>query len=205
MGSERVGFGLLGAGLIASFHARALQASGKAYLAAIADIDKDRLARLTAQFSCRGYSTLEEMLDDPQIAVVNILTPNHLHRDVTVKAARAGKHILVEKPPAMSLRDVDDMAEAGRAAAVTIGVMLQCRTRPAIQKVRTALAEGRFGKLYHADAYMKWFRSSDYYHTDPWRSSQQSGAGVTILQAFHYLDLLQYLGWARREGLRQNE
>jgi len=193
MSDARIGFGLLGAGLIAPFHARAIQASADCRLVAAADMDAARLAKLTEQFGCRGYSSLEAMLADPEVQVVNVLTPNHLHHDAVVAAARAGRHVLVEKPPAMSLAEVRSMIAAGQKGGVKIGVVLQCRTRKAVEAMRNALAEGRFGKLLHADAYMKWFRSTEYYRMDAWRMSRRSGAGVTIQQAFHYIDLLQYL------------
>jgi predicted dehydrogenase len=133
------------------------------------------------------------MLLDPEIRVVSILTPNDLHVEAALQAARAGKHVLVEKPPAMSLREMDSMQEACASRGVKIGVVLQCRTRRAVQAIRRATLEGRFGRILHADAYMKWFRPSDYYRADAWRMCRRSGAGVTIQQAFHYLDLLQYL------------
>jgi predicted dehydrogenase len=193
MRDSRVGFGLLGAGLIAPFHARALQASAVADLIAVVDVDAQRLARLTAAFDCKGYSSLDAMLEDPAVDVINVLTPNHLHTDAVLKAAKAGKHVMIEKPPAMSLRETDTMATACQTAGVKAGVFLQCRTRKAVQAIRQAVREGRFGRIYHADAYMKWFRSTDYYRADAWRMSRRSGAGVTIQQAFHYVDLLQYL------------
>ncbi|HEU0140364.1 MAG TPA: Gfo/Idh/MocA family oxidoreductase [Bryobacteraceae bacterium] len=193
MRDSRVGFGLLGAGLIAPFHARALQASKVAELVAAADVDAARLARITDTFGCKGYSSLEAMLEDPTLDVVSVITPNHLHADAVLKAAAAGKHVLIEKPPAMSLREVDEMAAACDKAGVKACVTVQCRTRKAVQVIRDALAAGRFGKIYHADAYMKWFRSTEYYRSDAWRMSRRSGAGVTIQQAFHYVDLLQYL------------
>ena len=193
MKDNRIGFGLLGAGLIAPFHAKAVQASPKCRLVAVADMDRARVEKLAGEFGCRACSSLEEMLADPEIQVINVLTPNHLHHDSVVAAARAGKHVLVEKPPAMSLAEVRSMIAAGEAAGVKIGVVLQCRTRKAVQAIRQALAEGRFGKIYHADTIMKWFRSIEYYRMDAWRMSRRSGAGVTIQQAFHYMDLLQYL------------
>ena len=193
MNDSRIGFGLLGAGLIAPFHAKALQASARTRLVAAADVDHARLAKLTGQFGCRAASSLDEMLADPEIRVVNILTPNHLHHDAVIACVRAGRHVLVEKPPAMSLAEVNSMIAAGQAAGIKIGVVLQCRTRKAIQAIRQAIAAGRFGRIIHADTYMKWFRSSEYYHMDAWRMSRRSGAGVTIQQAFHYIDLLQYL------------
>jgi predicted dehydrogenase len=133
------------------------------------------------------------MLNDPEIQVVNVITPNHLHTEAVLQAVRAGRHILVEKPPAMSLAEVDKMQEAGAKAGVNIGVVLQCRTRRSVQALRNAISQGRFGKIYHADTIMKWYRGGDYYRMDAWRSSRRSGSGVTIAQAFHYIDLLQYL------------
>jgi len=198
MRDSRVGFGLLGAGLIAPFHARALKASSVAELIAVADLDPNRLAKMTAEFGCVGYSSLDAMLADPAIDAISVLTPNHLHYDAVLKAAAAGKHVLIEKPPAMSLRETDEMAAACAAAGVKACVTVQCRTRKAVQAMRHAVLEGRFGKIYHADAYMKWFRSTEYYRMDSWRMSRRSGAGVTIQQAFHYVDLLQYLVGAPR-------
>jgi len=200
-----IGFGLLGAGLVAPFHARALRASSGARLVAAADVDAGRLAKFTAEFGCAGYSSVEAMLENPEVEVVNILTPNHLHYEAALACARAGRHVLVEKPPSMSLREVDAMAEACRTAGVQAGVVLQCRVRKPIQAMRRAIQEGRFGRLLHADAYMKWFRTSDYYRMDAWRSLRRAGAGVTIQQAFHYIDLLQYLaGPVRRVEARMS-
>ena len=205
MQDGRVGFGLLGAGLVAPFHARALQASSNARLVAIADTDKDRRDKLAAEFRCASYDCLEDMLENSEVEVVNVLTPNHLHYDAVIQIARAGRHALVEKPPAMSLREVDEMAAAGHSAGVQIGVVLQCRVREAAKAIRAAVLEGRFGKIYHADAYMKWFRAANYYGMDAWRSSQRSGAGVTIQQAFHYIDLLQHIvGPARKVQARMS-
>jgi predicted dehydrogenase len=200
-----IGFGLLGTGLVAPFHARALQASSRARLVAASDVDPARLAKFTAEFGCRGYSTLAAMLADPEVQVVSILTPNHLHYEAALECTRAGRHVLIEKPPSMSLREVDAMAAACRDAGVQAGVVLQCRTRQPIQAMRHAISEGRFGRLLHADAYMKWFRAEGYYRMDPWRSLRRAGAGVTIQQAFHYIDLLHYLaGPVRRVQARMS-
>jgi len=190
---SRLGFGLLGTGLVAPFHAKALRASHLTRLVAAADTDAARLGKFTAEFGCKAYSTLEEMLKDPEIQVVSVLTPNHLHTEAVLAAASAGKHLLVEKPPALSLREMDKMQEVCATAGVRIGVVLQCRMRQVVQAIRRAIQEGRFGRILHADTIMKWFRAAEYYRMDAWRSLRRSGAGVTIQQAFHYIDLLQYL------------
>jgi predicted dehydrogenase len=95
--------------------------------------------------------------------------------------------------------------EEARVPGVKIGTVLQCRTRQAVQAMRAAIQGGRFGRILHADAYMKWFRATEYYMADEWRMSRRSGAGVTIQQLFHYIDLLQYLaGPVRRVQARMN-
>jgi len=169
------------------------------------DMVPERLAKFTGTFGCRGYATLDEMLADPRVQAVNVLTPNHLHYDAVMQAMAAGRHVLIEKPPAMSLREVDGMIAGAKQYGVKAGVVLQCRTRRSIQAIRNALCQGRFGRLLHADTYMKWFRPAEYYRMDTWRGQRRSGSGVTIAQTFHYIDLLQYLvGPVKRVHARMN-
>ncbi len=194
-----IGFGLLGAGLVAPFHAKALSNSSKGKLIAVADVDAERARKLAEEFGCKAYGSLEDLLADPAVECVNVLTPNAYHYDAVIAAAQAGRHVLVEKPPAMSLRETDSMIATCAEHAVKLGIVLQCRVRKPIQAMKQALAEGRFGRPLMCSAHMKWFRSIEYYQSDAWRSSRKSGAGVTIQHAFHYLDLCQYLmGPAKR-------
>ena len=201
--SKTIGFGILGAGLVAPFHAKGVRDSQGGQLIAICDMNQERADKMAAEFKVKAYYSLADLLKDPAIAVVNVALPNHLHREAVLECARAGRHVLTEKPPAMSLKDTDEMIAACQQAQVKFGCTVQCRVRKAIQAVKKAIDEGRFGKLLHADATMKWFRSADYYKSDAWRMSRRSGAGVTIQHAFHYIDLLQYLvGPARRVQAR---
>ena len=186
-------FALLGAGLVSPFHAKGIQATPGCELVAVADSNPARAAARAKEFGCAARASMDELLVDPSIDVINILLPNHLHAAPTLAAARAGKHVLVEKPPAMSLADTDRMIAACQQAGVKLGIVLNCRVRKPIQAIRQAIVEGRFGRLLQADAAMKWFRTTEYYFSDDWRSSRRSGAGVTIQHAFHYIDLLQYL------------
>lgn len=191
--AETIGFGILGAGLVAPFHAKGVRDAHGGKLIAVCDLARERADKLAAEFNVKAHYDLAEMLKDPAIDVVNVALPNHLHRDAVLKCAQAGKHVLTEKPPAMSLADTDEMIAACRQAGVKFGCTVQCRIRKAIQAMKKAIGSGRFGKLLHADAHMKWFRSTEYYHSDAWRMSRKSGAGVTVQHAFHYIDLLQYL------------
>jgi len=191
--AANTGFGILGAGLISPLHARAIHDAEGADLIAVCDMDLERARKLAEPYGARVYDSLEAMLADPAIGVVCVVTPNHLHCEAVVACARAGKHVLCEKPPAMSLAETDRMIQTCRENRVKLGCFVQCRVRGAIQAMKQAIGEGRFGRLLSADAYMKWYRSVDYYKSDAWRQSRKSGAGVTVQQAFHYIDLLTYL------------
>ena len=191
--SKTLGFGVLGAGLVSPFHANAIVGAEGAELIGICDVDQERADARAEEFKVKAFYSLDGMLADPAIQVVNIATPNHLHHAAVLQCAQAGKHLLCEKPPAMSLQETDEMIEACLAAGVKFGCTVQCRARDAVQAVKAAIDSGRFGRLLHADVYMKWHRPTDYYHMDAWRSSRQCGAGVTIQHAFHYIDLLTYL------------
>ena len=190
---DNIGFAILGTGLVAPFHANAIKASTNGQLIGVCDVDKERAGKFASEYDAAVYTSLDEMLKDDRINVVNIATPNHLHYDAVMACCRAGKHIIVEKPPAMTLKETDEMIEACKAANLRFGCTVQSRVRKSIQAVKKAIDSGRFGKILNADAYMKWYRSSEYYHSDGWRSSRKSGAGVTVQHAFHYIDLLVYL------------
>jgi predicted dehydrogenase len=188
-----IGFGIVGAGLVAPFHLNAIRDSRGGAAIGVFDANLERAAQVAGKFGVKAFSTLQEMLLDKNVHVVCVATPNHLHRDAVIQAAGAGKHVLTEKPPAMSLRETDEMIDVCRKANVKFGCFVQCRVRKAIQAIKSAVDTGRFGKLLHADAYMKWFRPQEYYTSDGWRGQKKCGSGVTVAQGFHYIDLLQYL------------
>ena len=190
---NEIGFGVVGAGLIAPFHLNAIKDSVGGKAVGIFDVCTEKAQEMADKFDMKVYSSLAEMLDDSVIHVVCVATPNHLHKDIVIEAAKKGKHVLTEKPPAMTLGDTDEMLDACEKAGVKFGCFVQCRVRKAIQAIKAAVDQGRFGKLLHADAYMKWFRGQDYYTSDGWRGQKQSGSGVTVAQGFHYIDLLQYI------------
>ncbi len=198
-----IGFGIIGAGLIAPFHLHAIRDSRGGKAIGVFDVARERASQVAEKFGVKAYSSLGQMLDDRSVDVVCVATPNHLHTDVVIQAAHAGKHVLTEKPPAMSLKETDEMIDVCKRANVKFGCFVQCRVRKAVQAIKSAADSGRFGKLLHADAYMKWFRPQEYYTSDGWRGQQRSGSGVTVAQGFHYIDLVQYFaGQARSVDAR---
>ncbi len=207
MENKRLRFGLIGTGLVADFHAKALQASAETTLVAACDPNGERLAKFAKTYGCEAESSTEAMLARKDLDVISVLTPNATHAELGIKVAAAGKHCLVEKPPDMTLEKTDRLIAAFDRSGTKLAICLNCRFRKALVPIREALAQGRFGTLLSGDVYMKWFRPDSYYHLDSWRSSREHGAGVTVQQAFHYYDLLLYLlgpisrVWARMDNL----
>lgn len=184
------GFGILGAGLVADYHRRAIAATPRAELVAVADADPGRHEAMVRGFGVPAV-TEAELLADPAVAVVSVCTPSGLHAEQAVRAAEAGKHVLVEKPMALSLADADAMIEACRANGVTLAVCLQRRTEPAVMRVREAVASGALGRVTLAGAFMPYYRSDAYYAQASWRGTWDGdGGGVLMNQGIHLIDLL---------------
>lgn len=193
MADTKLGFGIVGCGLVSQFHGAAIMNSAKAELIAATDLDDQRLSEFVAKYGGEKAPSFEAILEDERIDVVNILTPNAMHAQFTVPALEAGKHVIVEKPPEMTLAKTDEMIAAAQRAGRKLAICLQVRLRESIRAIKSAIEAGRFGRLVEGDAYMKWFRPTDYYLMDDWRSKREQGAGVTIQHAFHYIDLLHHL------------
>lgn len=191
--SDKMGFGIVGCGLVSQFHGAAIVNSEKAELIAAADPDEERLGKFIADFGGEKADSFEALLADERIEVVNILTPNAMHAQFTVPALEAGKHVIVEKPPEMTLEKTDAMIAAAKATDRKLAISLQVRFRRSIRAIKDAIDSGRFGRIYEGDTFMKWFRPTEYYLMDDWRSKRDQGAGVTIQHAFHYIDLLHFL------------
>ena len=191
--SAEMGFGIIGCGLVSDFHGRGIAGLEEARVVAATDMNRARAEEFTAKYGGEVVGTSEEVCTHPEVDIVSVLTPNAHHAEHVLRAAEHGKHVIVEKPPEMTLEKTDRMIAACRAANVRLAVCLQVRFRPAIRAMRAAVQSGRFGRLLAADATMKWHRPTEYYLSDAWRSRRDEGAGVTIQHAFHYLDLLLHL------------
>jgi predicted dehydrogenase len=151
----------------------------------------DRFAKAEG---CRAYHRLEDMLADTEIDVVTIGTPSGAHMDPAVAAARAGKHVIVEKPLEITLRRCDKIIEACKKNKVTLSTIFPSRFHDSSQELKRAIDEGRFGRLTVGDAYVKWYRSQEYYDQGAWRGTWAlDGGGALMNQAVHSVDLLAWL------------
>jgi predicted dehydrogenase len=193
--NQTIGFGLIGAGMIANYHAQAIRAAGKSHnirLAGVAGLDEVKLRRFAQQHDVPFHTTdIDALLARPDIQVVCILTPSGAHLEPALKAIAARKHLIVEKPLEVTLARVDAMIDAARTANVNIAAIFQARFSPGARALKAALDAGRFGRLCLCSAYVKWHRSTDYYQG--WKGTLAlDGGGAVMNQAIHALDLLRW-------------
>jgi UDP-N-acetyl-2-amino-2-deoxyglucuronate dehydrogenase len=187
------GFGIVGCGMIANFHAQAIDAIGDAKLAACFDMFAASADRFAAAQGCRAYHDLDAMLADPDVQVVTICTPSGAHRDPGVAALNAGKHLLVEKPLEITLAKCDELIAAAAKNGVKLGTIMPSRFSEANLTLKKAIDEGRFGRLTLGDTYVKWWRSQEYYDSGGWRGTWAlDGGGAYMNQAIHNVDLLYW-------------
>ena len=188
---KNMGFAILGTGMISKFHARAVRDVPGARLVAVCSRDRSRAEMFAGEFGCAAHECLEEVLARPDVDVLVIATPSGAHMEAAVMAARAGKHVLCEKPLDVTLERVDAMIAAHRQAGTRLGCIFQIRYTPALEPLRAALREGRFGTLTYAGVYVPWWRSNEYYAGSSWHGKQAlDGGGALMNQAIHMIDLL---------------
>ena len=191
---KKLNFGIIGCGRIAYKHAEAIKNNEKANLLYVCDIIEERAVDYKNKYEAEEYFIdYHEMLDMPDLDVVNICTPSGMHAEMGIAAAKAGKHVIVEKPMALSLKDADDLINACDDNGVKLAVCFQNRFNPPVQKLRKALDEGRFGKLTHGSAGGRWFRPQKYYDQAAWRGTRAMDGGCLMNQAIHNIDLLQWM------------
>lgn len=193
-GAALLKFGVLGCGRISKRHLDLLGGNEipGAELVAVCDNDPAKLDSVTKRIKCTSYSEYADMLADPTVDIVTILTPSGMHAEHAIMAARAGKHVMVEKPMALRLEDADAMIEACDRARVKLFVVKQNRLNVPVVKAREALEAGRFGKLVLGTVRVRWRRDQGYYDQDSWRGTWAQDGGVLSNQASHHVDLLEW-------------
>ncbi|MCA9136391.1 MAG: Gfo/Idh/MocA family oxidoreductase [Planctomycetales bacterium] len=189
-----IGIGIVGCGMIANFHARAIADAEGAHLVGACSRSKEEYEPFAAQHGCKGFESLEAMLADDSIQAVSICTPSGLHMDPAVAAAKAGKHVIVEKPLEITVERCDAIINACEEAGVRLTVAFQSRFHESSRLMKKAVDGGRFGKITMGDAYVKWYRSQAYYDSGAWRGTWKlDGGGALMNQAIHSVDLLVWL------------
>jgi UDP-N-acetyl-2-amino-2-deoxyglucuronate dehydrogenase len=188
-------FAIVGAGVISDFHAKAITQHPQAELVAISDIVLEKANKLADAYNVASvYSDYEQMLKREDIDVVCVCTPSGLHGEVVIAAAQAGKHILCEKPLEITAGAMTEVLAAVNKHGVKMGCVFQRRVMEASLVARRAVQEGKLGKLVLGDAYLKYYRSPEYYRSAGWRGTWQfDGGGALMNQGVHGIDLIQWL------------
>jgi UDP-N-acetyl-2-amino-2-deoxyglucuronate dehydrogenase len=189
-----INFAILGCGRIAKRHADLLgthQISG-ARLVAVCDSDPARVDAYATRYGVPGYTSLDDMLAQRGIDVVSVLTPSGMHAAHAIRVAASGRHVVVEKPMALTLQDADRMIAAADAADKRIFVVKQNRFNVPVVKAREALEAGRFGRLVLGTVRVRWCRDQSYYDQDAWRGTWKQDGGVIANQASHHVDMLTW-------------
>ena len=184
---------LVGCGRISKNHVEAIAKVDDIELVAVADRELARAQAVGTACSVPAFNSLDEMLAVVPSDLVSICTPSGLHPQHGIIAARAGRHVLTEKPMAISLDAADRLVEACDAAGVQLFVVKQNRLNPPIQLLKRAVDRGRFGRLYMANVTVRWTRPQEYYDAEPWRGTWEFDGGALMNQASHYVDLMQWL------------
>jgi predicted dehydrogenase len=189
-----VGVGIVGAGIFGRRHAQAYGGHRDANLLAVCDVQRDRAEALASQFGGVAYTDLAAMLRHPGLEAVSVVTPDHLHREVAVEVARAGKHLLVEKPLATTVEDAQAIIDAARASGVALMVDFHNRWNPPFCAARDAIGAGQLGRIKYV--YMRLHNAT----TVPVEMLRWSGgSNVVWFLGSHCLDLLRWLSGAEVE------
>ncbi len=188
-------FAIVGCGVIAPSHATSISKNPRAELVAVCDVIKEKAEELAKTFgAAHVYTEFAEMVKRDDIDVVCICTPSGLHAEMAVIAAEAGKHILCEKPLEITRDAMARMIGACRERGVKLGCVFQRRLMPEAIAAKAAFLSGEFGKPVLCDAYLKYYRSPEYYKSAGWRGTwEMDGGGALMNQGVHGIDLLLWM------------
>ncbi len=195
---EKLKYALIGCGRISPTHfAAAMRNIGALDIVAVSDIVPDHMEGLLSKFEGTGgirrYTDYKEMLEKEKPQLVAVATDSGSHARVALDCIHAGCNVIVEKPISLSLADADRIIQAAEEKGVKLCANHQNRFNKAIVKLREALDEGRFGRLFHAQASVRWSRGPEYYKQDAWRGTWAGDGGTLMNQCIHNIDLLRWM------------
>lgn len=187
-------FGLIGCGAIARFHAEAIGLTEGAVLAGVADARPDAAKSFAETYQIRAYESVEDLLSSPDIDAVCICTPSGLHAPLAIQAAEHGKHMVIEKPMALTVASAEEITAACEKKHVTAAIVSQLRFSPDVQCVRSLVQSGEMGQIISANLEMKYFRSDEYYAASNWRGTwKMDGGGALMNQGIHGVDIMSFI------------
>ncbi|MEO1858076.1 MAG: Gfo/Idh/MocA family oxidoreductase [Rubritalea sp.] len=193
-------FAIIGTGMIAHFHAKAIQSMTGGELHACFNRDTKKADSFATEYGIQSYSDLNAILADSELDVVTIATPSGAHCEPVLAALNAGKHVICEKPLEITPERIDPLITAANENGVVLAAILNRRFNPSVVALKEAVSQGRFGKLSLVEASVKWFRDQAYYDSAAWRGTWAlDGGGALMNQSIHIIDqLLHVVGPVKR-------
>jgi len=189
--SRLIRYGIIGCGGIAPWHARGVQLHPDASMVAACDVVLERAEKFAQEHGGTPYSDYSRMFDEAELDAVSICTPGGNHLPLVVAAADHGVHALVEKPLEVSKSALDEMIRACKTNNVKLAGIFQLRTTPVFKTVRKIVTSGKLGRMILADAYLKYYRTPEYYQSASWRGTYaMDGGGCLMNQGIHCVDQL---------------
>jgi UDP-N-acetyl-2-amino-2-deoxyglucuronate dehydrogenase len=190
---DRFRLALVGCGRISKNHFDAIARIDGLELSAVCDTVAERSRAAGEEQGVKSFTNYAEMLKSADADVVIVCTPSGLHAAQGIAAAKAGKHVITEKPMAITLEQADGLVQACDSAGVRLFVVKQNRLNPSVQLLKRAVDKGRFGRIYLANTTVRWNRPQEYYDSASWRGTWEFDGGAFMNQASHYVDLIQWL------------
>ena len=191
---RRIRFALVGCGRISANHIDSIERhADRAQLVAVCDVDPGRLAAAAARTGAEAFASIEALLAGADVDAVILATPSGVHSAQAIRCARAGRHVVTEKPMATRWEDGKAMVLACDEAGVLLFVVKQNRRNPTLQLVKRAMEKKRFGRIYMVNINVFWTRPQSYYDSAAWRGTWEFDGGAFMNQASHYVDLLDWL------------
>ena len=185
-------FGIVGCGVIHGMHAEAVQKADGATIAGFFDVIPERSAGAAAKYGGAAFESLAAMFDTCD--AVTVCVPSGLHAQIGIEAAKAGKHVIVEKPIDITFENASRLVQACRENGVKFTTISQHRFANDIRRVREAVQNGELGDAIQGDAYVKWYRTQAYYDSGDWRGTWAlDGGGCLMNQGVHYVDMIQWI------------
>ena len=190
---DMINFAIYGCGMIANVHIKALMGIKNALVVGVADINFEKAKAFGKKYSVKVYSDLQSIFDDEQVDAICICTPNSTHAEIAITALENKKHVVLEKPMAITVKECDEIIEATKRNERILTVISQLRIADDIIKVKKLIDSGELGKPILCDLYMKYYRSKEYYSGN-WKGIKKfDGGGALMNQGIHGIDILQYL------------
>jgi UDP-N-acetyl-2-amino-2-deoxyglucuronate dehydrogenase len=189
---DKLKFAIVGCGRISQRHAKHIKNTEGAELVATCDIIEERADKLATEYGAKAYASIEALLENEDVNIVSICSPNGLHAEHSILSLKAGKHVLCEKPMAISVYDCGEMIKTAEKANKRLFVIKQNRYNPPVDAVKKAIEEGRMGKINSVQLSCFWNRNEAYYENS-WKGTKDLDGGTLYTQFSHFVDLLYYL------------